>query len=81
MNTPNVTAMCLDSFVQMEGQFLSSLMEVFPECPNLRQVKLELNMATTIPAQKQALVEDWIQYIPQLKRAAAVSATSEPLIV
>ena len=63
MNTPNVTAMCLDSFVQMEGQFLSSLMEVFPECPNLRQVKLELNMATTIPAQKQALVEDWIQYM------------------
>ena len=37
-----------------------------------------LRLWTPRPKMKR---EDWIQYIPQLKRAAAVSATSEPLIV
>ena len=37
-----------------------------------------LRLWTPRPKMKR---EDWIQYIPQLKRAAAVSASSEPLIV
>tara|TARA_Y100001970_G_C14167489_1_gene822172 strand:+ start:154 stop:939 length:786 start_codon:yes stop_codon:yes gene_type:complete len=60
---PSVTAMCIDSFVKMEEQFLASLIEVFPECPNLRQTKLEFNMACTLESQKQQRVEEWIQYM------------------
>lgn len=63
MTTPNVTSMCIDAFVEMEGQFLSSLIEVFPECPNLRQTKLEFNMATSIASQKEGLVQQWLQYM------------------
>ena len=37
-----------------------------------------LRLCTPRPKMKR---EDWIQYIPQLKRAAAVSASSELLIV
>ena len=37
-----------------------------------------LRLWTPRPKMKR---EDWIQYIPQLKRAAAVSASSELLIV
>lgn len=66
---PDVTSMCIDSFVDMEDQFLTSLIEVFPECPNLRQTKLEFDIAckrlgeATTKAQRKERVEEWIQYM------------------
>lgn len=60
---PSVTAMCIQSFIQMENQFLESLIEVFPECPNLRQTKLEFSLSCALESQKKQRIEEWIQYM------------------
>lgn len=66
---PNVIKTCIDAFIDFEGQFLDALIEVFPECSELKTCKLEFDMATKHAPEnlrepkKRQLVEMWNQYM------------------
>lgn len=66
---PNVVQTCINAFIDYEGQFLDALIEVFPECTELKTCKLEFDMATKhAPAslrepKKKQLVEVWNEYM------------------
>jgi len=59
----DATDMCITQFVQLEGQFLESLIEVFPECAALTRVRIQFNLASMLASQKTERVEEWLQYM------------------
>jgi len=56
-------AMCTQQFADLQGQFLESLIEVFPECDTLAQLRVQFNLANMLPSQKTERVEEWLQYM------------------
>ena len=39
---PNVIQTCINAFIDYEGQFLEALIEVFPECSELKRANWNL---------------------------------------
>ena len=72
---PNVIQTCINAFIDYEGQFLEALIEVFPECSELKTCKLEFDMATKHAPEalretkKKQLVEVWNQYMGKYNMA------------
>jgi hypothetical protein len=56
-------AMSTEQFADLQGQFLESLIEVFPECDALAQLRMQFNLASMLASQKTERVEEWLQYM------------------
>ena len=66
---PDPIALCIQKFIDMEGEFISALIDVFPECMKLKTAKMKFDVACKVAGQNQQRVEEWIQYMFPLKRA------------
>lgn len=69
MSQPDPITLCIERFVQMEGEFIAALLDVFPECMKLKTANVKFNIACKLPGQHQQRIEEWIQYMFPLKRA------------
>ena len=47
-------AMSTEQFADLQGQFLESLIEVFPECDALAQLRMQFNLASMLASQYES---------------------------
>jgi hypothetical protein len=66
----------IDRFISLEGQFLSALGEVFPECPRLKSYTLQFQISSNLQSQREQRIQEWIEYmVPLASAVAAKDAT------